>query len=96
MTITSTKTAILSCLALAALATVPGRAEARGFGQGSFGHHGGFHHGFHHGGFHHGFHHRFGGHGWWSPAGGYAASGFFGDCRLFFSPVGGRYERACR
>ncbi|MGE8126435.1 hypothetical protein ACQKQD_05600 [Methylobacterium sp. NPDC080182] len=87
MTITSTKTAILSCLALAALATVPGRAEARGFGHGSFGHHGGFHHGFHH---------RFGGHGWWSPAGGYAAGGFFGDCHLVFSPVWGRYERVCR
>ncbi|XYD08113.1 hypothetical protein R1A27_24205 [Methylobacterium sp. NMS12] len=50
MTTTSTKSAILAGLALAALATVPGRAEARGFGHGGFGHHGGFHHGFHHGG----------------------------------------------
>ena len=91
MTTTSTKSAILAGLALAALATVPGRAEARGFGHGGFGHHGGFHHGFNHGGFHHGHHHRFGGHGWWSPAGGY-----FGDCRLIFSPVRGRYERLCR
>ncbi|MEE7449086.1 hypothetical protein MRF4_15475 [Methylobacterium radiotolerans] len=96
MTTTSTKIAILAGLALAAAATVQGRAEARGFRHGSFGHRGGFHHGFQPSGFHHGFPQRFGGHGWWSPAGGYAANSGFGDCRLIFSPVRGRYERICR
>ncbi|WP_182177300.1 hypothetical protein [Methylobacterium radiotolerans] len=96
MATTSYKTAILAGLALAASATVSGPAEARGFGHGRFGHHGGFHHGFHHGGFHHGFRDRFGGRGWWSPTGGYAANSDLGDCCLTVSLVRRRYGRLCR
>jgi hypothetical protein len=80
MATTSFTTAILAGLALAASATVPGPAEARGFGHGR----------------HHGFRDRFGGRGWWSPTGGYAANSDLGDCRLTVSLVRRRFGRLCR
>lgn len=85
----STKVMMAAGIALVTLAGGLGSAEARGFGHGGFGHHGGYgYRGFGNGGFgygrfghygrfyHRGFRHRFGGFGWGYPAGGYLLSSY--------------------